>query len=119
MPREFVLEHLYDQRAAVLYRRNPPLAGARSLRELVNAAWLTNSITLDPVDEIAPMFLKHGLPAPLLAVQSHSALTLLTVVGHSDVLTLVSTDLAESDLGCTLLSHNTSVVAKCRMALSA
>jgi DNA-binding transcriptional LysR family regulator len=100
---EFAVEHLYDQDTAILCRKGHPLTGARSLRELAPAEWLTNSVTADPVDEIAPFFRKHGLPTPRHAVQSHSALTLLTVIGHSDLLSLLPADLARSDLGRTLL----------------
>jgi DNA-binding transcriptional LysR family regulator len=103
--REFSVEHLYDQEMAILCRKGHPLARAHSLRELTHAEWLTNSVMADPEDELVPFFLAKGLPRPRLAVQSHSALTILTVVGHSDLLTLVPADFARSDLGRTLLQR--------------
>jgi DNA-binding transcriptional LysR family regulator len=103
--RELSVERLYDQETAILCRNGHPLSGARSLRELAGAEWLTNSTTADPADEIAPLFAAHGLPLPRLAVQSHSLLTTLTVVGHSDLLSLLPADLAGSDLGRSLLGR--------------
>jgi LysR family transcriptional regulator of abg operon len=103
--RDFAVEHLYDQETAVLCRKDHPLAHASSLRELVHAEWLTNSVMADPADEFAPVFLKHGLPIPRLVVQSHSALTLLTVIGHSDLMTLLPADLARSELGRAVLTR--------------
>jgi DNA-binding transcriptional LysR family regulator len=103
--KEFTVEKLYDQPHAVLCRKGHPLASARSLRELVHAEWLTNSVTTEPADEIAPLFLRHHLPMPRLVAQSHSALTILVTVGHSDLLVLLPADLVSTSLGGALLQR--------------
>ena len=87
----------------MLCRQGHPLAKARSLRALVHAEWLTNSVTVVPMDEIGPLFARHGLPPPRLMVQSHSALTILVSVAYSDLLVLLPSDVARSELGGPLL----------------
>jgi len=101
--REFIVEKLYDQDMAVLCRRGHPLAKTRSLRQLAEAEWLTTSITVEPADELAPIFAQYGIQASRVVAQSHSALTILTVVGYSDLLVLLPAELARSALGKPLL----------------
>ena len=103
--KEFVVEKLYDQEIAVHCRKGHPLAKARSLRELVDAEWLSTAVTADPGDEIGPLFAAHGLPVPRLVVRAQSALTSLVIIGTSDLLKLVPAEMAGSVLGKPLLSR--------------
>jgi len=73
----------------VLCRKGHPLAGARSLADLVGADWITTSVTADAADEMGRLFDAHGLPPPRLAVRSRSALTVMTCLAHSDLLAMV------------------------------
>ena len=66
--------------------RQAPLANATSLKELVHAEWITTSITPRAESEIGDLFKRYGLPDPMLALQSQSALTLLTCLANSDLL---------------------------------
>lgn len=86
---ELVQEHLFDNTRIVLGRRGHPLAGARSLKELNGAEWATTSVTFKAEEELRDLFEQHGLPAPRLALQSQSALTLMVALANSDLLTMV------------------------------
>lgn len=103
--KEFTVERLYEQQVGVLCRKGHPLAGARSLRDLTGAEWLTNSVTVEPAEEVGPLFARHGLPPPRLIAQSHSGLTILTTIACSDLVVLLPVDLADSSLGSMLLQR--------------
>jgi LysR family transcriptional regulator, regulator of abg operon len=103
--KEFTVERLYELEVGILCRKGHPLAGAQSLRELARAEWLTNSVTVEPTEELRPLFARYGLPPPRIVAQSHSALTILAMVGYSDLLTLLPTDLAGTTLGGALLQR--------------
>ena len=57
------VEPLYEQETAILCRKGHPLTGATSLRDLGGAQWLSNSVTVDPEEELGPLFARHGLTA--------------------------------------------------------
>src|SRR5262249_27102286 len=80
---------LFENTRIVLARRGHPLASARSLKELVDAEWATTSVTFKAEEELRHLFERHKLPAPRLALQSQSALTLMVVLANSDLLALV------------------------------
>lgn len=86
---DFVSEKLFDLTRVILGRKGHPLAGARSLRELVGAEWVTTSITYKAEEELGPLFEHYGLPAPRLVIQAHSALTFLVSVAYSDVVAML------------------------------
>ena len=86
---DFVVEKLFDINRVILGRRNHPLANARSLSDLVGAEWVSTSITRKAEDEVAPLFESHGLPAPHVVIQAHSALTATVSVANTDLLTLL------------------------------
>ena len=82
-------EHLFDNTRVVLGRRGHPLGRARSLKDLVDAEWATTSVTFKAEEELRELFEQHQLPAPRLALQSQSALTLMVALANSDLLTMV------------------------------
>ncbi|HLG89164.1 MAG TPA: LysR substrate-binding domain-containing protein [Alphaproteobacteria bacterium] len=86
---EFSSEKLFDNRRIVLARPGHPLADARSLTELADASWVTTSVTENKEAELNPVFDKYGLPPPKIAVQAHSALTVITVAASSDLLAML------------------------------
>ena len=65
------------------------MAHVRSLKDLVDAEWTTTSVTFKADEELRALFEQHGLPAPRLAVQSQSALTMMVALANSDLLTMV------------------------------
>jgi DNA-binding transcriptional LysR family regulator len=81
-------ESLLPGRRAVLCRAHHPLAKATSLKELVAAEWITTSITHKAESEVGDIFKRHRLPEPTLALRSQSALTLLTCLANSDLLSM-------------------------------
>ncbi|QIB66912.1 LysR family transcriptional regulator [Kineobactrum salinum] len=86
---EFVTEKLFDNRRIIVARSGHPLANARSLADLMGAQWITTSTTVKAEEEFGPLFARHGLPMPRVTVQAHSALTMATVVAHSDYLAML------------------------------
>src|ERR1700751_5492945 len=56
--------------------------------ELVDAEWITPSITSKAENELGDLFKHYGLPPPILALQCQSALTLLTSLANSDLLAM-------------------------------
>ena len=86
---ELVVEKLFDNTRVILGRKGHPLARARSLRDLVDAQWVTTSITHKAEEELGPIFEQFGLPPPRLVMQAHSALTFIVAVAYSDLLTML------------------------------
>jgi DNA-binding transcriptional LysR family regulator len=84
-----VVEHLFDNRRVIVGRRGHPLRGARHLSELVDAEWITTSVTLRAADELAPLFADRGLPSPRLVMQASSALGFIAALTSSDLLMLL------------------------------
>jgi len=95
---ELSVETLFDNERVILCRKGHPLAGVGSLRELVGAEWATASLTHLPIEELGPLFERHGLPEPKLVVQAQSALTFLFTVAYSDLLILLPVQWAEVPL---------------------
>lgn len=89
LPAELSVEKLFDNERVILARKDHPLGQARSLKELVNAEWITTSITHLAHEEIAPVFAEHGLPAPKVVMHARSALTYLFSLAYSDLLMLL------------------------------
>ncbi|OWT55297.1 LysR substrate-binding domain-containing protein [Candidimonas nitroreducens] len=89
VPVELHSEKLFDNTRIILGRKGHPLARARSLRELVDAEWITTSITHKAEEELGPLFAKHGLPAPRLVMRAQSSLTFLVSMAYSDLLMMM------------------------------
>ncbi len=89
VPRELQAEKLFDNTRVILGRKDHPLAKARSLKELVDAEWITTSITTKAEEELGPLFAEHGLPPPRLAMRAESAQTFLVSMVYSDLLMMV------------------------------
>ena len=89
VPNELQVEKLFDNTRVILGRKGHPLARARSLRDLADAEWITTSITHRAEEELGPLFEKHGLPAPRLAMRAQSALTFMTALANSDLLMML------------------------------
>jgi DNA-binding transcriptional LysR family regulator len=89
---------------AVLCRAKHPLANATSLRQLVDAEWITTSITIKAESEIGDLFRRYGLPEPILSLQSQSALTLLTCLANSDLLAMAPPQWVETPFANRVIS---------------
>ena len=95
---DLLQEKLFDNTRMVLARHGHPLAKARSLRDLADAEWVTNSITMKDEEELGELFAKHGLDAPKLGMRCQSALTLMVALAYSDLLAMVPTQLTNFEL---------------------
>ena len=104
LPSVLSKETLISGERAVLCRAKHPLAGATSLKELRGAEWITTSITPRAESEIGDLFKRHRLPEPILALQSQSALTLLTCLTNSDLLAMAPAHWTDSPIASRLLT---------------
>ena len=87
---ELTVEKLFHPPRVVLARKGHPLAAATSIRELLDADWLTTSITDKAETEFGAIFEQIGLPPPRLSIRVSSALTLITALCGSDALVISS-----------------------------
>ena len=94
-PPELKVEKLFQPGRVVLARKGHPLAGAKSMRELLDADWLTTSITDKAEAEFGAIFEQIGLPPPRLSIRVSSAMTLITALISSDALVITSRTLAD------------------------
>lgn len=95
---DLTVETLFENTRVIVGRKGHPLALAGSLRDLVNAEWITTSITHIAEEELGPLFAKHGLTAPKLVMQAHSALTFLVALVYSDLLMMLPVQWTRSPL---------------------
>jgi len=86
---ELLAEKLFDNNRAIFCRKDHPLAAALSLAELTSADWIATSITVNPAEELGPIFARYNLPEPTIALQAHSALTMIAAAAYSDLLTML------------------------------
>jgi DNA-binding transcriptional LysR family regulator len=104
LPAALQREVLLTGERAVLCRTKHPLAHATSLKELRHAEWITTSITPKAENEIGDLFRRYRLPEPLLALQSQSALTLLTCLTNSDLLAMAPAQWTDTPIASRLLT---------------
>jgi DNA-binding transcriptional LysR family regulator len=119
---ELSAEKVLDNRRAIFCRKGHSLAAARSLADLVDAEWLTTSITYNAREELDALFLRHGLPPPKLALHSQSALTMTISLANSDLLAMLPRQwstfpltidtLVSIDIGETLPAPPTSIIRR-------
>jgi LysR family transcriptional regulator, regulator of abg operon len=91
-------EVLFQNTRLIVGRKGHPLGRAKSLRDLVEAEWLTTSITHVAEEELGPLFAANGLPAPKLVMQAHSTLTFMVTLVHSDLLMMLPMQWTQSFL---------------------
>ncbi len=91
-------EVLFQNTRLIVGRKGHPLGWAKSLRDLVDAEWLTTSITHVAEEELGPLFAANGLPAPKLVMQAHSTLTFMVTLVHSDLLMMLPMQWTQSFL---------------------
>jgi LysR family transcriptional regulator, regulator of abg operon len=93
IPEGLLVEKLFDNTRQIVCRVGHPLAQTRgkpvSLRDLSSADWLTTSITQEANDELGAIFRRHELPPPRLVAQTQSALSVMLMLLHSDVLAMM------------------------------
>ena len=60
---------------------------------------------MDPYAEIDPVFQRVGLPPPIIALQAHSALTMIAAAASSDLLAILPLQWLEFANSTGLLEH--------------
>ena len=105
MPADLQATLLFENERVVVGRKGHPLAGARSLAELADAGWLTTSITRATDDELRSVFTERGLAPPRLGGQGHSALSILTLMLHADLLAMMPVQWVHSPVFGTYLEE--------------
>jgi DNA-binding transcriptional LysR family regulator len=80
------VEPLLESGRIIIGRRGHPLAAATSLKELIDAAWVTTPVMIDIDNEVNSLFVAAGLPTPRIIAQAASSMALSTIVATSDLL---------------------------------
>lgn len=83
------MQHLADNRRAVMCRRQHPQAGARHLAELAQAEWATTAVDYKAEADLTRLFHQHGLAAPRVMLRARSAMTLIVALAHTDLLAML------------------------------
>jgi DNA-binding transcriptional LysR family regulator len=88
---DLVVEELFTNERVVLARHGHPLSGARSLAQLVDAGWVTTSITDQAEAELGELFRMHGLKVPRLVarVEGGALGLLMAVLANSDLIAIL------------------------------
>ena len=83
------VEALFDNYRVVMGRKNHPLSDTRTLAGLTSAEWVMTSAIAGGDIDLRPIFEQHGLPAPIVAVRTQTALSTITVAASSDLITIL------------------------------
>lgn len=102
---EFTVEKLFENERIVLGRRGHPLAAAKRLVDLREAQWVATSVTSTSEAELNPLFEGEGLPAPVIAVETQSALSMVVVAASSDLLAMLPRQWLGFATSSRLLTH--------------
>jgi len=89
LDKRLAVEILFENTRVILGRKGHPMAGAKSLKDLADARWITTAVTLNSGAELGPIFQSHGLPHPRIEMQAPSALTMIMAAAHSDLLMML------------------------------
>ena len=84
-----VCETLLQNTRTVIGRRDHPLAGARSIKELGKAEWATTTIDFDAATDLNELFAKYKMSPPVITLQTHSALSVIVALSSCDLLAIL------------------------------
>ena len=85
---ELIMEKLFDNTRVVMGRAGHPLSRAKSFSDLADAEWV--SVNDKAEQELEAIFRQHGLPAaPRHSAIGDSALSLIVLIAHSDMLAIL------------------------------
>lgn len=89
------MQPLFDNTRAVVCRKGHALAGARSLKALVDADWAITGVDYNAEDDIARLFASHRLRAPRVVLRAHSAMSIMVTLAHSDLVAMLPVQWSE------------------------
>lgn len=81
-----VVNLLFENGRIIVGRRDHPLQHATALQQLVGASWVTTPVAIDSDSEVNSVFEAAGLPAPHIAMQAASSMSLISIITSSDLL---------------------------------
>ncbi len=81
-----VVDPLFENERIVVARHGHPLSQATTLQELVGASWVAAPVAIDNDSEVNSLFEGSGLPAPHIAMQASTSLSMLSIIMASDLL---------------------------------
>lgn len=84
-----VTEVLFENTRTIVGRKNHPMAGAKSIRELGQAEWATTSVNYNAPDDLNELFAKYKMAAPAIMLQAHSAMSIMVALAYSDLLAIL------------------------------
>jgi len=99
------VEKLFDNERVVMGRKGHPLGTATTLADLAEAEWIGTPVTVRAAAELGPLFEQHGLPKPHITVHAGSTLSIITLVAHSDLLTMLPIQWTRSAMTRNLLER--------------
>ena len=77
---------LFKNRRIIVARRGHPLTGATSVKELVDASWITTQVAAEIEREVRNVYAEAGLPPPKIVGQARSGMSIVSVVASTDLL---------------------------------
>jgi len=89
VPSGFIHERLSGNTRAVMARQGHPLARARTLADLAEAEWALPAADFNNEQDLTSIFLERGLPAPRVALQACTALSMMVALASTDLLALL------------------------------
>ena len=82
-------ELLFKNTRTVVGRKGHPLAGAKSIKELVGAEWASTSVDYNAAEDLNALFAKYKMREPKILLQTHSALSVIVGLAYSDLLAML------------------------------
>jgi DNA-binding transcriptional LysR family regulator len=86
LDRHLQIDLWWKSERIVVARKGHPLAGAKSLKDLVDCEWLTMGLREHYEDEFKEVFTAHGLPSPAHVTLVTSFFTALILLNSTDLL---------------------------------
>ncbi|MES2941523.1 MAG: LysR substrate-binding domain-containing protein, partial [Pseudomonadota bacterium] len=84
-----VTETLFSNTRTVIGRRGHPLAAATSIKDLAQAEWATTTLDFNAGTDLNELFAKYKMPPPVIALQTHSALSVIVALTSCDLLAIL------------------------------
>lgn len=103
--RGLVCDVLFENPRIIVGRRGHPLAGATSIKDLVDACWVTTPVMPNTENEVKAIYEEAGLPTPKIVVQATSGMSIISVVASTDLLAPAPREWLELIPSTNLLVH--------------
>ena len=85
-PGSLEVESLFENPRIVIARPDHSLSRATSIKELLDASWVTTPVVIDTDNEVNTLFEFAGLPLPWIALEAESGMSIFTAVANTDLL---------------------------------